>query len=167
MRLGLLGMSLLGLALVAPHWASGAPSTPAPKTDEELLAFSLNIRGCVGVVQVLKRTIDRSPDGDYAEFLDVKPIRWFSGACGTAKMRLYSLRHSSFGFLSTSDWEPSARDTVIVFTYADKNRTYVSQTPHTLWYGLALATPERIQFLETNVPRILESQAPSRPDSTK
>lgn len=167
MKLTFLGMSLLGLVLVAPRWAIGAASTPAPKSDEELLAYSLNIKGCVGVVQVLKRTIDSGPDGDYAEFLDVRPIRWFSGACVTAKMRLYSLPHSSFGFLSTSDWEVSPRDTVIVFTYSDKHRTYIAQTPHTLWYGLAKATPERIQFLETNVRRILESQSLGRRDSTK
>ena len=158
---------LLVIALLAPGPAKGANPVPAPKSDEELLAFSLNIDGCIGVVQVLKRTIDSSPDGDYAEFLDVKPIRWLSGACGTAKMRLYSLPHSSFGFLSTDEWQVSARDTVIVFTYRDKKRSYVAQTPHTLWHGLANATPERVQFLETNIPRIRESQALGRRDSTK
>ena len=160
-------LAMLGVMLMAPAGAFGAESTPAPKSDEEMLAFSLDIQGCVGVVQVLKRTIDSRPDGDYAEFLDVKPIRWLSGACGTAKMRLYSLPHSSFGFLSTDEWQVSARDTVIVFTYRDKKRSYVAQTPHTLWHGLANATPERVQFLETNIPRIRESQALGRRDSTK
>ena len=160
-------LGMLAVMLVAPAGAIGAESTPAPKSDEEMLAFSLDIQGCVGVVQVLKRTIDSGPDGDYTEFLDVRPIRWFTGACGTAKMRLYSLPHSTFGFLSTGEWEVNARDTVIVFTYGDKRRTYVSQTPHTLWYGLARATPDRIQFLETNVPRILESRSLGRRDSTR
>jgi len=160
-------LGMLAVMLVAPAGAIGAESTPAPKSDEEMLAFSLDIQGCVGVVQVLKRTIDSGPDGNYTEFLDVRPIRWFTGTCGTAKMRLYSLPHSTFGFLSTGEWEVNARDTVIVFTYSDKRRTYVSQTPHTLWYGLARATPDRIQFLETNVPRILESRSLGRRDSTR
>jgi hypothetical protein len=50
-------------------------------------------------------------------------------------------------------------DTVIVFAYLDKGRAFISQSPFTLWNGLAPATPERIQFLEANVPRILKSQS--------
>ena len=153
MKLGVLAM---GLALLAAGWA-GAEAPPVPKSDEELLAFSLRIEGCVGVVQVLKRTMDSGPHGEYTEFLDVKPMRWFAGSCGTQKLRLYSPPQSSFGFMSTGDWEVGARDTVIVLTYRDKSRTYVSQTPHTLWNGLAKATPERLQFLEANVPRLLDS----------
>jgi hypothetical protein len=69
--------------------------------------------------------------------------------------------------MSTGDWEVGARDTVIVLTYRDKSRTYVSQTPHTLWNGLAKATPERIQFLDENVPRILDSLSHVAPDTTR
>jgi hypothetical protein len=158
---------LLGLALAVPGAVSGAESTPVPRTDEELLAFSLRIQGCAGVVQVLKRTVDSGPGGEYSEYLDVKPIRWFSGTCANAKLRLYSQPHSPFGFMSTGDWEPGPRDTVIVFTYREKNRSFVSQTPHTLWNGLARATPERLQFLEANVPRILDSLSSARRDSTR
>jgi hypothetical protein len=168
MRLGGLATSVLGLVLFAAAGAGGEPArAPVPKTDEELLAFSLRIEGCVGVVQVLKRTIDSGPHGEYTEFLDVKPMRWFAGACATAKLRLYSQPQSSFGFLSTGDWEVGPRDTVVVFTYRDRNKTYVSQTPHTLWNGLAKATPERIQFLDANVPRILDSLSHVTPDTTR
>jgi len=162
----IVAVSLLGLLLAAATWASDEPTLP-PMDDEQQLAFSLRIEGCVGVVQVLKRTIDAGPHGEYTEFLDVKPMRWFSGACGTQKLRLYSQPHSAFGFLSTGDWEVGARDTVIVFTYHDKNRSYVSQTPHTLWNGLAQATPEKIQFLEANVPRMLDSLAHAPRDTTR
>ena len=166
-RVAVIGLSLL---LVAAGWVSATETPPVPKTDEELLAFSLNIEGCVGVVQVLKRTMDSGPHGEYTEFLDVKPIRWLSGTCGTAKaakLHLYAQPHSPFGFMSTGDWEVAARDTVIVFTYRDKSRTYVSQTPHTLWHGLARATPEKIQFLETNIPRMLDSLSAARRDTTR
>ena len=163
-RVAVIGLSLL---LVAAGWVSATETAPVPKTDEELLAFSLNIEGCVGVVQVLKRTVDSGPDGDYTEFLDVKPIRWLSGTCGTAKTRLYSRPHSSFGFMSTGDWEVAPHDTVIVFTYREKNRSFVSQTPHTLWNGLAKATPARIRFLETNIPRLLDSLSFGRRDTTR
>src|SRR5262245_62292367 len=128
---------LLGLMLFASGPAPGVEPAPAGKSDAELLAFSLQIQGCVGVVQVLKRTVDSGPHGEYTEYLDVKPLRWFSGTCAAAKTRLYSQPHAAFGFLSTGDWEVGARDTVIVFTYRDKKRSYVSQTPHTLWNGLA------------------------------
>jgi hypothetical protein len=167
MRLSVIALGLLGLALGAPVRATGPESPPAAKSDEELLAFSLNIEGCIGVVQVLRRTIDSGPHGQYTEYLDVKPIRWLSGTCGTAKTRLYSAPHSAFGFMSTGDWEVGARDTVIVFTYRDKGRSFVAQTPHTLWRGLARATPERIQFLETNVPRLLEGDSLGRRDTTR
>jgi len=163
-------VAALGWLLFVVGSVIGAENPPAPKTDEELLAFSLSIEGCVGVVQVLKRTVDSGSDGDYTEFLDVKPIRWLSGTCGsskTAKLRLYSRPHSSFGFMSTGDWEVAPRDTVIVFTYHDRNRSYVSQTPHTLWHGLAKATPEKIHFLESNIPRILESDSLGRRDTTR
>ena len=163
MRIGVLAM---GLMLWAAGWA-GAKAPPAPKTDEELLAISLSIEGCVGVVQVLKRTIDSGPHGEYTEFLDVKPMRWFSGSCGTAKLRLYSQPHSSFGFMSTGDWEVGPRDTVIVFIYREKTRSFVSQTPHTLWNGLAKATPERLQFLDANAPRILDSLSHVARDTTR
>jgi hypothetical protein len=116
---------------------------------------------------VIRRTIDHGKDGEYTEYLDVKPIRWFSGTCGTAKTRLYSIPHSAFGFLSTGDWEVGARDTVIVFTYHDQGRSFVAQTPHTLWRGLAKATPERIQFLEANVPRIVAGDSLGRRDTTR
>lgn len=155
------------LLLVAAGSVRGGEPTLPPMSDEQLLAFSLDIQGCVGVAQVLKRTVDSGADGDYAEFLDVKPIRWFSGTCGTAKTRLYSRPHSSFGFMSTGDWEVAPHDTVIVFTYREKNRSYVSQTPHTLWHGLARATPERIRFLETNIPRLLDSLSSGRRDTTR
>lgn len=165
-----LALLVCGLTLRGAMALAGAEPVLPPKTDEELLAFSLSIEGCVGVVQVLKRTVDSGADGDYTEFLDVKPIRWLSGTCGsskTAKLRLYSRPHSSFGFMSTGDWEVAPRDTVIVFTYHDRNRSYVSQTPHTLWHGLAKATPEKIQFLESNIPRILESDSLGRRDTTR
>lgn len=167
MKLAAVAVSLL---LFAAAWVSAAEAPPVPKTDEELLAFSLSIEGCVGVVQVLKRTMDSGPHGEYTEFLDVKPIRWLSGTCGTAKaakLRLYAQPHSPFGFLSTGDWEVAPRDTVIVFTYHERNRSYVSQTPHTLWHGLAKATPEKLQFLETNIPRMLDSLSAARRDSTR
>jgi hypothetical protein len=159
--------SALALASMMPGWGGAASAPPLPKTDEELLAFSLSIEGCVGVVKVLRRTVDSGPHGEYTEFLDVRPMRWFSGACGTAKLRLYAQPQSAFGFMSTGDWEVGPPDTVIVFTYREKNRSYVSQTPHTLWRGLARATPERIEFLEANVPRILESLSFGRRDSTR
>jgi len=165
-----LAVLICGLTLLGAMALAGAENPPVPKTDEELLAFSLSIEGCVGVVQVLKRTMDSGPHGEYTEFLDVKPIRWLSGTCGTAKaakLRLYAEPHSPFGFLSTGDWEVAARDTVIVFTYHDRNRSYVSQTPHTLWHGLAKATPEKLQFLESNIPRILESDSLGRRDTTR
>jgi hypothetical protein len=163
---GKLWALILGGLTLGTSWAGGQPA-PVPKTDEELLAFSLGIEGCVGVVRVLRRSVDSGPHGEYTEFLDVRPLRWFSGTCGTGKLRLYSQPHSSFGFLSTGDWEVGPRDTVIVLTYSEKGRTFVSQTPHTLWKGLARATPERIQFLEANVPRILERGSPGRWDSTR
>src|SRR5215831_9628748 len=156
MKRRILATCLLGFVLITTVGATGEPALP-PMSDEQQLAFSLSIEGCVGVVQVLKRTVDSGSDGDYTEFLDVKPMRWFTGTCGTAKMHLYSRPHSSFGFLSTGDWEVGPPDTVIVFTYRDKKKTYVSQTPHTLWNGLAKATPEKIQFLEANVAHILDS----------
>lgn len=159
-----LGTLFSGLTLVAATTIAGPP--PAP-SDEDLLAFSLKIQGCVGVVQVLKRTVDAGEGGEYTEYLDVKPMRWFSGTCAMAKTRLYSRPHSQFGFLSTGDWEVGPRDTVIVFTYRDKNRSYISQTPHTLWNGLAKATPEKTAFLEANVPRILDSLASAPRDSKK
>lgn len=161
------GLTVGSMVISGRGWATGAEPSSAPKTDQELLAFSLDVQGCIGVVQVLKRTMDSGPHGEYTEFLDVKPLRWFSGTCGTAKLRLYSQPHASFGFMSTEDWEVGPRDTVIVVTYRDKNRSYVSQTPHTLWNGLAKATPERIQFLEANVPRILDSLSHAPRDTTR
>ena len=161
MRLKVFAVSALVLVVAATGRAE------APPRDEDLLAFSLKIQGCVGVVQVLKRTMDSGPHGEYTEFLDVKPMRWFSGTCGMAKLHLYAQPHAAFGFLSTGDWEVGPPDTVIVFTYQDKKRSYVSQTPHTLWNGLAKATPEKIQFLEANVPRLLDSLASAPRDSTK
>lgn len=160
---------MIGMAMMVPGrcGAAGGGAPLVGLSDEDLLAFSLDIQGCVGVVQVLKRTVDSGSDGDYTEFLDVKPIRWLSGTCGTAKTRLYSRPHSSFGFMSTGDWEVAPHDTVIVFAYREKNRSYVSQTPHTLWHGLAKATPERIQFLERNIPRILDSLSFGRRDTTR
>jgi hypothetical protein len=92
-----LAVLICGLTLLGAMALAGAENPPVPKTDEELLAFSLSIEGCVGVVQVLKRTVDSGSDGDYTEFLDVKPIHWLSGTCGsskTAKLRLYSRPHS-------------------------------------------------------------------------
>ena len=154
---------LIGMAMI-PGWCGAASwSAPlAPLSDEDLLAFSVSIQDCIGVAEVLRRTVDSGPDGEYTEYLDVRPLRWFSGSCDTKKLRLYSLPHSSFGFLSTGDWEVGPRDTVIVVVYRDNGRSYVSQTTHTLWKGLARATPERIQFLESNVPRIQESQTLSQ-----
>jgi hypothetical protein len=130
-----------------------------PLSDEDLLGLSLSNHDCIGVVEVMRRAFDSGQDGESSEYLDVRPIRWFSGSCGTAKMRLHAAPYSAFGFLSTGDWEVGPRDTVIVFTYRQKNMTLVSQTPYTLWNGLARATPERIQFLEANVPRIRDSQS--------
>lgn len=161
MRLKVVAASVLCLLLAAAGWAD------APPSDEDLLAFSLKIEGCIGVVQVLHRTVDSGLSAEYTEYLDVKPLRWFSGTCTMAKTRLYSRPHSAFGFLSTGDWEVGPPDTVIVFTYHDKKRSYVSQTPHTLWSGLAKATPEKIAFLEANVPRILDSLATVPRDSTR
>jgi len=161
MRLKAFAVGALGLVVAVAGWAD------APPSDEDLLAFSLKIEGCVGVVQVLKRTVDSGLSGEYTEYLDVKPMRWFSGTCTMAKTRLYSRPHSAFGFLSTGDWEVGPPDTVIVFTYHDKKRSYVSQTPHTLWNGLTKATPERIEFLEANVPRILDSLSSAPHDSTR
>ena len=151
---------MFGMVMAIPGRCetSSWPSTLVPLSDEDLLGINLSWQDCVGVVQVLRRTLGGA-DGEYAEYLDVKPIRWFSGTCGMAKLRLYSLPHSAFGFLSTGDWEVGPRDTVIVVAYRQQGRTFVSQTPHSLWRGLARATPERIRFLEANVPRILESQS--------
>jgi hypothetical protein len=160
-----LGALTLGAAIViaGPGSATSWPPALAPLSDEDLLAFSLSIQDCIGVVEVLRRTPDAGQDGEYVEYLDVRPLRWFSGTCGgTTKLRLYSLPHSGFGFMSTGDWEVGPRDTVIVVAYRDKSRSVVSQTTHTLWQGLARATPERIQFLDSNVPRILESQTLSQ-----
>ena len=165
--MALSGLTIGTWMMLPGRGSAGAEPALPPMSDEQLLAFSLSIEGCVGVVQVLKRTMDSGPHGEYTEFLDVKPMRWFSGTCGTAKLRLYSQPHSSFGFMSTGDWEVGPRDTVIVFTYHEKNRSYVSQTPHTLWQGLARATPERIQFLETNIPRMLDSLSLGRRDTTR
>jgi len=155
---------MIGMAMTLPGRCEGASWSPplVPLSDEDLLGFSLSIQDCIGVVEVLRRTPDSGADGDYAEYLDVRPLRWFAGSCGTKKLRLYSLPHSSFGFLSTGDWEVGPRDTVVVVVYRENGRSFVSQTAHTLWQGLARATPERIQFLESNVPRIVESQTLSQ-----
>jgi hypothetical protein len=77
----------------------------------------------------------------------------------TSKLRLYAAPWSSFGFLSTGQWEVGAHDTVIVVTYHQKGRMVVSQSPYSLWDGLTPATPERTQFLESNVPRVQASQS--------
>jgi hypothetical protein len=157
LALALIGMLLAGVAASAAPDATASIPPPLATTDADKLALSLSWQDCIGVVVVLKRTIDSGSGGEYTEFLDVRPLRWFTGTCVTKKLRLYALPHTSSGFLSTGTWEVGARDTVVVVAYHEKGRAFVSQTPHTLWHGLAPATPERIQFLEANVPRLLEN----------
>jgi hypothetical protein len=162
MRRSVFGIGLLGLVLATSIRASGAPAL-MPTSEEDQLRFSIDNQDCVGVVVVLKRTIDSGAGGEYTEFLDVRPLRWFTGTCGTKKLRLYALPHTSSGFLSTGTWEVAAHDTVVVVAYHEKGRAFVSQTPHSLWHGLAPATPERIQFLEANVPRLIDSPLQQQP----
>jgi hypothetical protein len=68
-----------------------------PLSDEDLLAFNLSTGDCIGVVEVLRRALDSGPDAEYSEYLDIRPIRWFSGTRGTSKLRLYSPPYQSFG----------------------------------------------------------------------
>src|SRR5262245_23845223 len=92
------------MMFAGPGGATSWPPALAPLTDEVLLEWDLSGPGCVGVVEVRRRAPESGPDGEYTEYLDVRPIRWFAGTCRTAKVRLFAPPYHPFGFLSTGRW---------------------------------------------------------------